>query len=142
MGKLYDKVNLKEAWNMVEGFSAALSAMHGVFKKNHEKKLIYPLIDLAFHTMEKIAFALLFVKKGSYTGTHAQIRNDFIKEFESYSVFKEIREKYGDIINAKDSLIYHFEKTIPEKELDSHIDCVKKFKKQAEFYLRSKGVRL
>ncbi len=66
-----------------------------IYDKTKEDNLVYPLIDLMFHTMEKIAYALLLVNIKNYDGTHSKIRKDFIKQFAGHSAFKEMVEKYS-----------------------------------------------
>jgi len=142
MRSLYDKITVKQAWNIVEGFHEALKSMYSIYLKNKEDLLQYPMIDLAFHTMEKIAFVLLNIKKGSYVGKHSNIRDDFIKEFKTFSIFKEMIENYFEIFNAKDALMYEFEKLLNSIKLNLYINTVLTFKERAEIYLTSKGMKL
>jgi len=142
MRSLYNKITLKQAWNMAEGFHEALKSMYKIYLKNNEQLLQYPMIDLAFHTMEKIAFVLLTIKKGSYVGKHSNIKDDFIREFKTFTVFNDIIGNYPKIFNAKDALMYEFESLLDEKIIDLYIRSVLTFKERAETYLASKGAKL
>lgn len=141
MRNLYNKITFDECWNIAEGFAAALTAMHNVYKKNNERKLVYPLIDLTFHTMEKVAYALLVINKGVYAGSHPKIRRDFIKEFSTHTAFRDMIKFYPKIYDSKDQLLYHFERSISGEKLTKYIKTVKKFKERAEFYVESKRGR-